>query len=188
MRSVAIGSQSRIGRRLAAAAVLAALLACVGPSAGVACWDEYSDAEKAFREGFEFFLDKEWERAIDRLKDAKEDRREADANCTVQLSARRSDHKAYYLPRFYLGVASFKMFDALGDENRACEEAMMFFGDSLRVKQGERRTIYEKYRSRLRDEWAQLNEIREICGSRASGEASLARFGRRSPTGQGGTR
>ena len=173
MSTVQITSRVAIVRRLLKAAFVVAALVCFSPTPVSACWSEYPDAEEAFRSGFEFFFEGDWERAIKSFKKAKEHRREANANCTVQISARNRDHKAYYLPRFYLGVASFRIHSEQGDEAAACDEAMMFFDDSLRKKPGETSTIYDRYRSRLRREWALLSEIKSTCETRSADSGDL---------------
>ncbi len=186
MSSTTVAGGLAPARTLLASFVFALAFGWLHPTAGLACWSEYPDAEKAFREGFTLFGEGSKERtsearvraygqAIERLRVAKEKRRHADPTCTVQLSARNSADKAYYLPRFYLGVASYRLYMELGDEAKACEEAMMFFSGAERKPPGETRTIYEKFRTRFRDQAEELTEIKSACqGIQGLGGASVA--------------
>jgi hypothetical protein len=175
MSSATVGSGLAPARAVIAGLVLAVAFACFYPAASLACWGEHPDAEEAFREGFTLFEEGSYEKAIERLRVAKEKRRDADPNCTVQLSARNPGDKAYYLPRFYLGVASYRLYMERGDESMACEEAMMFFSGAERKLPGETRTIYEKFRKRFRDQARELAEIKASCqGVDGLGGASLA--------------
>jgi hypothetical protein len=134
------------------------VLASVSPA--LACWEDHPGAEQEFRDGFEFFNNEQWEDAIERFRKAKTERRDPDGSCTVQLYGRSRTGKAYYLPYFYLGVASFRHLSGGGDQAAACEDAELFFGMSMR----HRERTFDSYRTRFRKQWSEFEEIRETCG------------------------
>jgi hypothetical protein len=140
------------------------ILCSVSPA--LACWDDHPGAERAFRDGYESFSNEQWEDAIERFRKAKAERRDPDGSCTVQLYGRSRDGKAYYLPYFYLGVASFRHQTASGDQAAACEDAELFFGMSMRWRE----QTFDSYRSRFRQQWSQFEEIRDTCGLDLGGD------------------
>ena len=134
-------------------------------SPALACWEDHPGAEREFRDGFESFNNQQWEDAIDRFRKAKAERRDPDARCPVQLYGRSRSAKAYYLPYYYLGVASFRHLSQSGDEAAACEDAAMFFGMSMRWRE----QTFDIYRSRFKRQWSELEEIRDSCGFELGG-------------------
>lgn len=146
----------RFGRWLIPVAI--GLFATVSPA--LACWEDHPGAEREFRDGFESFNNEQWEDAIERFRKAKGERQDPDGSCTVQLYGRSRSGKAYYLPYFYLGVASFRHLSGSGDPVAACEDAELFFGLSMR----HRERTFDSYRTRFRRQWSEFEEIRDACG------------------------
>lgn len=177
MRDTGIAGRLRAGAWWSA---IALALIHGGAEPAAACWDDHPGAEREFREGYESYSKGQWEDAIARFRKAKADRRDPDGSCPVQLYGRSRRSKAYYLPYFYLGVASFRRLDESGNHLAACEDAEMFFGMSMRWR-GE---TFDIYRSRFRNEWGQLTEIQTSCGFDLGTDVGDSMARRRSDSGR----
>ncbi len=151
--------------------LLAAGLLASNAAVAKDCWKGHLEAQQEFRDGFASYLDGDkarnkqeklrlFEEAIEGLTKAKGDRRDPDGNCPVQTGGRNAGEKAYYLPYFYLGVASFKKRQLEGDVALACDDAEVYFGMAMRW----RRETFYKWESRFEDHLEELEAISEDCG------------------------
>lgn len=135
-----------------------------------ACWSEHPGAQEAFRNGFENYVESEWDDAISQFERAAELRSEPDGNCTVQLYGRGRDKKAYYLPYYLLGVSAYEYLTRSADEEAACRAAVGHLTVSLEW----RNSTFDIYRARFRREWSTLREILETCDAPTEEGAAAA--------------